>query len=263
MTTLFKNEQEIEYIRAAGIAVASTLETLRKAILDGERNAESLDILAEITLQEYGAKSAFKGYKPPFHSQAFPSTICLSVNNEIVHGLPISTKILKDGDIVSLDLGAEINGWYADSAITVPVGQISKEAQKLIDTAIYSFKAGLKKAVAGNTIGDISAAVEKSVRTSGFKCSAGLQGHGIGQQPHEEPGVPNIGYTKSGMTIQAGLVICIEPMINAGTSAVSGGVPGQGDSWTIYTADGRLSSHHEHTIAITENGPIILTELPK
>ena len=253
-----KTLPEIELMRLAGRVVAEALAAMRDAIVPDETTTQDLDDLAGEILKKRGAKSAFMGYHPPFSSVPFQHHTCLSVNEEIVHGVPSKNRVLRQGDIISLDMGAAIDGWYADSAMTVPVGEISASAKNLLVVTREALYKGIAQARPGNTIGDIGAAVQRHAERSRYKVVRELVGHGIGNTVHEEPQVPNYG-TKGGLRLKPGMTICIEPMINIGTEDA---IKTSGDWEVFLTADGSLSAHFEHTVAITENGPDILTLPP-
>jgi methionyl aminopeptidase len=244
-----KSARELELMAQGGKILAATIETLRAAVRPGISTGE-LDTIAEEFIRGHeGAVPAFKGL------YGFPGSICASLNNEIVHGIPSPKRVLKDGDIVSLDVGVGYKGYFTDSATTVPVGTISPEAQRLLDVTQRALAAGIDAAVLGNHIGDIGAAVQGVVDESGFTVVRDLVGHGIGVEFHEEPQVPNYGKAKRRERLSAGLTVAIEPMVNVGGPATKT----LADRWTIVTLDGSLSAHFEHTVAITENGPRILT----
>jgi methionyl aminopeptidase len=244
-----KSARELELMAQGGKILAATIETLRSAVRPGISTGE-LDTIAEEFIRSHeGAVPAFKGL------YGFPGSICASLNSEIVHGIPSAKRVLKDGDIVSLDVGVGYKGYFTDSATTVPVGTISPEAQRLLDVTQRALAAGVDAAVLGNHIGDIGAAVQGVVEESGFTVVRDLVGHGIGVEFHEEPQVPNYGKPKRRERLSAGLTVAIEPMVNVGGPATKT----LADRWTIVTLDGSLSAHFEHTVAITENGPRILT----
>lgn len=243
----YKSSKEIELIRESGRITAQTLDLLERSVRPGISTLE-LDRLAEDFIRSAGAVPAFKGYK------GFPRTVCISVNNEVVHGIPGNRK-LKEGDIVGLDMGVIWKGWYSDSARTVPVGAISDEARKLLDVTRDSLHQGIAQCLAGRHLSDIGAAVQAHVEAQGYSVVRDLVGHGIGRSLHEEPQVPNYGKAGHGMKLRPGLVIAIEPMVNVGDFKVAL-LP---DKWTIVTEDGSLSAHFEHTVAITNEGPRILT----
>ncbi len=246
-----KSARELELMAQGGKILAATIETLRSAVRPGISTGE-LDTIAEEFIRSHeGAVPAFKGL------YGFPGSICASLNNEIVHGIPSPKRVLKDGDIVSLDVGVGYKGYFTDSATTVPVGTISPEAQRLLDVTQRALAAGIDAAVLGNHIGDIGAAVQGVVEESGFTVVRDLVGHGIGVEFHEEPQVPNYGKPKRRERLSPGLTVAIEPMVNVGGPATKT----LADRWTIVTLDGSLSAHFEHTVAITEHGPRVLTRL--
>jgi methionyl aminopeptidase len=237
------------YMREAGKIAAEALAKLAGAVQPGVTTKE-LDRLAEEYIRSCGARPAFKGL------YGFPATICSSVNEEVVHGIPGLRK-LENGDIISIDIGTEVNGYFGDCAVTLAVGKVSDEAWRLIKVTEESFYAGIAKAKIGNRLSDISNAVQKYVEEHGFSVVRDYVGHGIGSSMHEEPQVPNFGKPGRGPRLQAGMTLAIEPMVNMGTYEVRT-LP---DNWTVVTKDRKLSSHYEHTIAITDNEPEILTRL--
>lgn len=243
-----KSEKELAYMRDAGRVVARTHAELARAVQVGVPTLE-LDRLAEDLIVKAGARPAFKGL------YGFPYTICSSVNEEVVHGFPGLRK-LENGDIISIDIGAEINGYYGDSAVTYPVGDISGEAMNLLRTTEESLYKGIEKAVVGNRLSDISNAVQTHAESNGFSVVRDYVGHGIGKLPHEEPQVPNFGKPGRGPRLKAGMTLAIEPMINLGTYEVRT----LSNNWTVVTLDAKLSAHFEHTIAITDDIPEILTK---
>jgi methionyl aminopeptidase len=244
-----KSPREIEIMAHGGRILAETVETLRAAVRPGVTTAE-LDEIAESYIRSRdGATPAFKGL------YGFPGSVCASINNEIVHGIPSRRRTLKDGDIVSLDVGVRYQGFYTDSATTVAVGEVPAESMRLLDVTQAALAAGIEAAQPGNHLGDIGAAVQGVVEGAGFSVVKDLVGHGIGVEFHEKPQVPNYGKPKRGMKLAVGLTIAIEPMVNIG-SAETREMP---DRWTIVTADGSRSAHFEHTVAITDQGPRILT----
>ena len=245
-----KRAEELEKMRRAGRVVGETLALLQAAVRPGVTTQE-LDEIAEREIRARGAIPSFKGYR------GFPATICTSINSEIVHGIPGSRR-LKEGDLIKLDAGAIVEGYHGDAAVTVPVGEVSQEALKLIETTERSLQAGIAEAKAGNRIHDIGAAVQTTAEGAGFSVVREYVGHGIGRALHEDPPVPNYGKPGTGLKLEPGLVIAIEPMVNIGTFETRL-LP---DGWTVVTADGALSAHFEHTIAITENGPEVLTAVP-
>ena len=254
-----KTAEEIEMMRRAGRVVAEALAAMRDAIVPGVTTTQDLDEVAAAVLQQRGAKAALLGYKPSFSRVPYKHNTCVSVNNEVVHGVPSPKRILKVGDIVSLDLDASVDGWCADAALTVPVGPVSAAAKNLLIVSREALFKGISQARVGNTIGDIGSAIQRHVERSRYNVVRDLVGHGIGQTPHEDPQVTNYGKPGRGDRLQAGMTICIEPMVNIGKSDVG---HHKGDVWTIFTADNSLSAHFEHTVAITEDGPDILTLPP-
>jgi methionyl aminopeptidase len=254
-----KTPEEIEMMRLAGRVVAEALAAMRDAIVPGETTTLDLDDVAAQVLRKNGAKSAFMGYQPSFSSSPYRHHTCLSVNHEVVHGVPSAARVLREGDIISLDMGASIDGWYADSAITVPVGSVSSAAKNLLVVTREALFKGIAQAQPGRAIGDIGAAVQRHCERNRCRVVRELVGHGIGNTVHEEPQVPNFGSPGSGVRLRAGMTLCIEPMVNLGAQEI---VHSTDDGWTIYTSDRSLSAHFEHTVAITEHGPDILT-LPR
>lgn len=245
---IYKSEEEIEQIRRSNRVVARVLSELRELVQPGVETRE-LDRFAEKRARELGAVPAFKGYR------GYPASLCTSINEEIVHGIP-SKRRLRAGDILSLDFGAVIDGFYGDAAATFPVGEITPEARKLITVAEESFYKGLEEAVPGNRISDISAAIQNHVEGHGFSVIRSFVGHGIGFSLHEEPQVPNFGEPGHGPKIKPGMVLAIEPMISVGDWDVEI----LADHWTAVTKDRSLSAHYEHTIAVTGKGPEILSQ---
>lgn len=244
---IIKNNNEIEYMRRAGKVVSDTLARLEEVIKPGITTAE-IDRLAEELILGQGAIPSFKGY------HGFPASICASVNNEVVHGIPDS-RVLQSGDIISIDCGAMLNGYHGDAARTIPVGNISEKAAMLIKVTEDSFFEGIKKAVIGNRLTDISYEIQKHVENYGFSVVRDYVGHGIGRNMHEDPEVPNFGKPGRGPKLVKGMVLAIEPMVNMGKFYVRT----LSNDWTVVTEDGSLSAHYENTIAILENGPEILT----
>ncbi|MEO7084600.1 MAG: type I methionyl aminopeptidase [Gemmatimonadaceae bacterium] len=246
-----KSPREIDLMAQGGVILYGALQTLRSAVRPGVSTGE-LDQIAEDFIRSHeGATPAFKGL------YGFPGSICASVNQEIVHGIPSPKRVLKAGDLVSLDVGVGYKGYFTDSAITVAVGTVSAEAQRLLDVTQKGLEAGIQAAQIGNHIGDIGAAVQGVVEPAGFSVVRELVGHGIGVEFHEEPQVPNYGKPKRREKLVPGLTIAIEPMVNVGGPATKT----LSDRWTIVTTDGSLSAHFEHTIAITEDGPRVLTRV--
>jgi methionyl aminopeptidase len=244
-----KSAREIETMATAGRIVAQTLALVGKHIRP-DVTTEELDHLAEEFIRSHpGAQPSFKGLYD------FPATLCTSINQEIVHGIPSRKRVLHDGDILSVDVGVQLEGLHADSAATFPVGEIKPEVARLLAVTQQALAAGVAQARAGNHVGDIGSAVQKVAEGAGYSVVRELVGHGIGTAFHEEPQVPNYGKPKRGQRLVAGMTIAIEPMINLGGSAIRT----LDDKWTVVTQDGSMSAHFEHTVAITENGPRILT----
>jgi len=243
-------EGKVEGVRAASQIVARALAELGRAVRPGITTAE-LDRIAEQVIRDHGARPAFKGYR------GFPASICPSVNEEVVHGIP-GPRALEEGDIVGIDVGAELNGWYGDAARTFAVGATSEEASRLMRVTEQALERGLAQARAGNRVGDISHAVQSFVEQHGFSVVRDLVGHGIGSEMHEEPAVPNFGPAGKGPRLLAGQLLAIEPMVNAGGPAVVT----RPDGWTVATKDGSWSAHFEHTVAVGPDGPEILSALP-
>ena len=242
-----KSEREIRIIRENGRIVGLTLSYLKEKIKSGIKTIE-LDKLAEEFIVKKNAIPAFKGYR------GYPGNICASVNNEVVHGIP-GERVLKEGEIISVDVGVLKNGFYADGAWTFPVGEISNQAKKLLEVTLESLEAGISQALAGNRLGDISYAVQSIAEKNGFSVVRDLTGHGIGRHMHEDPPVPNFGSPGTGLLLKEGMIFAVEPMVNAGGYEIKT----LEDNWTVVTLDGSLSAHFEHTVAITQNGAEILT----
>lgn len=244
---LLKSPAEIEVMREAGRITASVLRVVGEAVAPG-RTTRELDEIAAEHIRKEGGKPAFLGYR------GFPATLCVSVNDEVVHGIP-GKRRLREGDIVSVDCGVIVDGYYGDAAMTFPVGQVSDEARRLMDVTREALEAAIARCRPGMRLGDVGNAVQTVVERAGFSVVREYVGHGIGRSMHEEPQVPNFGRAGTGMTLKPGAVLAIEPMVNAGGYAVRS----LDDGWTVVTADGSLSAHFEHTVAITEDGPSILT----
>ena len=243
-----RTEDEINKISKSCQIVADTLLMLEQYVKEGVK-VSRLDSLAEDFIRSCGARPAFKGY------MGFPSTLCVSVDDAVVHGIP-GDDILKNGQIVGIDCGAELDGYFGDHAKSFPVGEVSENKMKLLNVTKESLEKAIDKARVGNYVGDIGYEVQKHAEDNGFSVVRELVGHGIGSQLHEEPQIPNFGSQKQGYKLRSGMCIAIEPMINAGDK----GVFTADDGWTIYTIDGQPSAHFEHTIAITDNGPKILSK---
>jgi methionyl aminopeptidase len=242
-----KTDMEIQYMRNAGKVVAEALSLIEQVIKPGITTAE-IDELAEEFIVKQGAKPSFKGYC------GFPASICASVNDEVVHGIP-TNRILLEGDIISIDCGAILNGYHGDAARTFPVGKVSNEAAMLIEVTRNSFFKGVEKAIIGNRLSDISAAIQCYAEDYGYSVVRDFVGHGIGTSMHEDPEVPNYGIPSRGPKLVQGMVLAIEPMINIGKHYVKV----KSNRWTVATRDGSLSAHYENTVAITKEGPEILT----
>lgn len=247
-----KTAQELEIMRAAGRINAEALEAARAAIRPGATTAD-LNAAAEEVLKKYGVFSPFKNYPGPY---PYPASTTISINEELVHGIPGKRK-LKEGDIVSVDCGVVYQGFVADSAISAGVGQVSAEAQRLLETTEGALYAGIRMMVANNRIGDVSAAIQNYVETRGFSVTREYTGHGVGRQMHEGPQLPNYGIAGRGLLLRNGMTIALEPMVLA-KGYITRVLP---DEWTVASADGALTAHFEHTVAITEDGPYILTAL--
>ena len=243
-----KSPAELEKMHRAGLVVWAALEKMRAMIKPGISTKE-LDEFAEAYSEEHHARPAFKGYR------GYPGSVCTSINQEVVHGIPSASRKLKEGDILSMDFGVELNGYFGDAALTVPVGKISSEREKLLRVTRESLERAIENVRAGNRLGDVSAAVQQWVEQNGFSIVREFVGHGIGTRMHEEPQIPNYGTPGQGQRLQEGMVLAIEPMVNRGGP----GVKILADDWTAVTADGSDSAHFEHTVAVTANGPWILT----
>lgn len=246
-----RSRDEIERIRQASLVVHGVLEELARAVAPGVTTAE-LDRLAEAGARERGAEPAFKGYR------GYPASLCVSVNDEVVHGIPSPSRVLREGDIVSLDFGAVYRGFYGDSARTLAVGRVSEGARNLLEATREALSRAIAAATARSRLGDIGAAVQGLVESRGYSVVRDFVGHGIGRRLHEPPQVPNYGVAGTGMRLRPGMVLALEPMVNAGRPEVTT----LEDGWTAVTADGSLSAHFEHTVAITENAPEVLTLPP-
>ena len=250
MAIMIKTPQEIEKMRRSGEAVRDVLETVRAQVKAGATTLD-LEKSAEAKMKVLGAVPAFKGYR------GYPCVLCTSLNNEVVHGIPSKNRVLRDGDIVSIDCGVVVDGYYGDSAITVAVGDgISPEAKRLLDVTKASLESAIAVVKPGATLGDIGAAVQEIVEADGFSVVRDFVGHGIGTHMHEDPQVPNYGQRGQGTKLRAGMVLAIEPMVNAGGPNVQV----LKDGWTAVTEDGSLSAHFEHTVAVTQQGAVVLTQ---
>ncbi len=246
---ILKSREEIEKIRKSCLIVAEVLERLREVVAPGVSTWD-LNAISEEEAQKRGAVPAFKGY------HGFPYALCTSVNEEVVHGMPSKKKILKEGDIVSIDFGVVVDGFYGDAAVTLPVGRISEEAERLCRVTREALELAITQAVVGHRLSDISHAVQAHVEPFGYSVVREFVGHGIGRNLHESPQIPNFGPPGRGVKLKPGMVFAIEPMINQGVPDIRI----LEDRWTAVTADGKLSAHFEHTVAVTENGPDILSK---
>jgi methionyl aminopeptidase len=243
-----RSAAELEQMREAGRVVADVLTQLAAMVAPGLTTAD-LDELAEKRIRQAGAVPAFKGY------HGYPATICASVNEEVIHGIPSGRRVLNEGDVISIDVGASLDGYYGDSAITLPVGQVSEQAATLLRVTEEALYKAIERVKVGGRISDIGHAVQQHVEAYGFSVVREFVGHGIGQRMHEEPQVPNYGEPGRGPRLAEGMVLAIEPMVNAGKAAVKV----LADGWTAVTRDSSLSAHFEHTVAVTADGPWILT----
>ncbi len=246
---VLKSQDEIKRMTESCRLVAEVLEGIRKSIVPGISTKE-LDEYAESYILSKGARPAFKGYR------GYPSSVCTSINEQVVHGIP-SGKKLKDGDIISVDIGVYYKGFYGDAAVTIPVGTVSRQAKKILSVTEGALEAGMKKAASGNRLSDISHAIQAEVESEGFSVVRSFVGHGIGRELHEEPQIPNYGRAGEGPKLMEGMTLAIEPMVNAGSWEVII----LDDGWTAVTKDRSLSAHFEHTLAVTKNGPRILTKI--
>ncbi len=250
-----KNAGELERMRRSGLLVWKILQELAKMVAEGI-TTQDLEAVAEKLIKDAGAKPAFKGYYTPAAGSKFPYVLCTSVNDEIVHGMPSSKRKLKKGDIVSLDTGIQLDGYFADSAVTVPVGEISDEMQKLLRVTRESLEMAIEQVRAGNRLFDVCGTVQKHVEENGFSIVREMVGHGIGTQLHEEPQVPNyVDRRNENPRLREGMVLAIEPMVTAGGPDMKT----KADKWTAVTKDGSCSAHFEHCVAVTSNGPWVLT----
>lgn len=249
MAILIKSAAEIEKMRVSGIALRQVHDAVKAAVRIGATTMD-LERAAEAKVKELGVVPAFKGY------QGYPAILCTSVNNQVIHGIPSDKTVLREGDIVSVDCGVVVNGFYSDRAVTYAVGQLSPPAEKLLRVTEASLYAAIDQARAGNRLGDIAHAVQSMCEAEGYGVVRDFVGHGIGKSMHEDPQVPNFGNPGKGPRLKAGMVLAIEPMINAGSADVHV----MADGWTAVTRDGSLSAHFEHTVAITKDGPLVLTQ---
>jgi methionyl aminopeptidase len=248
--SILKTPDEIEAMARAGRIIGQLFQRLAERVVPGTTTAD-IDSFAEAFIRDHdGAVPAFKGL------YGFPATVCASVNHEVVHGIPSPRRTLEEGDIVSVDVGVVLEGWYSDSARTLPVGEVDEETQRLLDVTREALRLGIDQARPGNRVGDIGHVIQTHAEAAGFSVVRELVGHGIGRDPHEDPQVPNFGNPGQGLRLEPGLVLAIEPMVNLGRAEVRT-LP---DRWTVITADHRRSAHFEHTVAVTGNGPRVLTD---
>jgi methionyl aminopeptidase len=248
MAILIKSEAEIEKMRISGIALRKVHEAVKSAVRVGATTMD-LERAAAAKVEELGVKAAFLGY------HGYPAVLCTSVNNEVIHGIPNDKRVLQEGDVVSVDCGVIVDGYYSDAAVTHPVGQISPKVEKLLRVTEASLYAAIDKALVGGRLFDISHAVQAMCEAEGYGVVREFVGHGIGKSMHEDPQLPNYGDPGKGPRLKAGMVLAIEPMINIGSAEVKV----LEDGWTAITVDGSVSAHFEHTVAITKDGPVILT----
>ena len=248
MGIIIKSAGEIATMRQAGSIVATILRILSERVEAGMKTKE-LDVIAEEELEKLGAKASFKGYR------GFPASVCVSINDEIVHGIP-GERVLREGDIVSLDFGTIYNGFQGDAAVTVGIGEVGPQAGRLIEATRGALEAGIAAAYSGVRLGDVSAAIQQYAESKGYSVVREYTGHGIGREMHEEPQIPNFGVPGTGPVLKKGMTICLEPMLNAGDWHTRV----DDDHWTVHTDDGSLSAHFEHTIAITDAEPEVLTK---
>jgi methionyl aminopeptidase len=251
-----KSLEEIEIMRTANRIVAEILSELRQRVQPGVSTGE-IDCVAEELIGKKKAKTAFKGYTIRNGSVPFPAHICISLNNEVVHGIPSHQRIIKDGDVVSLDFGVVYNGFYGDAAVSFAVGETDHSILQLLDTTAAALEAGICHACIGNRLGDVSAAVQEYVERDGFSIVREFVGHGVGRKLHEDPPVPNYGVRNRGVRLREGMVIAIEPMVNMGAPEVAM----LEDGWTAVTKDGSLSAHFEHSVAVMADGPVVLSRI--
>lgn len=250
-----KTESEIALLREGGQRLAGVLAELKQAVKPGVTTRE-LDKLAFDLISKLGDKPAFLHYQPAGAPRPYPASLCVSVNDEVVHGIP-SDRVLKEGDVVGLDLGLNHGGWFTDSAFTVAVGEVGPSARKLIAATEEALAVAIKAVRPGNTLGDIGVAVEEVAKRNGLGVIRDLGGHGVGQKVHEEPMIPNYGKRGTGLKLKTGMVLAIEPMFTLGTEQVNF----SDDGYTVTTADGSLAAHFEHTVAVTDKGASILTKI--
>jgi methionyl aminopeptidase len=253
MSVIIKTKEEIDVLREGGKRLGTVLAKVAKMVAPGVSTAD-LDAYAHKLIIEGGDEPAFLNYKPEGHHTPYPASLCTSVNNEVVHGIPSKKRILKEGDIISIDLGLKHKGLFTDHAITVPVGKVSKTSEQLMHATKEALAVGIEQAIGGNTVGDIGYAIEQFVARR-YGIVRELSGHGVGKKIHEDPYIPNYGKKGKGQKLIPGMVVAIEPMLNIGGA----GIISLADGYTIKTADGSRSAHFEHTVLITEKEPEILT----
>jgi methionyl aminopeptidase len=250
-----KTDLELLKMRQSGLLVYEIIKTCAEMVAEGVSTWD-LEVVAEKMIQDAGAISAFKGYYVPTAGSKYPAVLCTSVNDEIVHGIPNRKRVLKSGDVVTVDTGVQLNGYFADSAVTVAVGEVKPEVAKLLEVTRTALELGIEQAKPGNRLFDISAAIERHITANGFAIVREYVGHGIGTRLHEDPQVPNyVDRRNENPRLKPGMVLAIEPMVNAGQAESRV----LSDRWTAVTKDGSYSAHFEHTVAITENGPWVLT----
>jgi methionyl aminopeptidase len=252
---MFMDKSELNSLAKSGKILSKILNQIKMAITNGERDLNELDLLAKKLLLDYNSKSAFKDFQPDFATSPFEYYICASVNEELVHGLPTKGRILQDGDIVSIDLGLEHDGWFADSAFTIGIGEIKQNHKLLIEGTEKAFEAALQDCIIGKKLGDLGHAVQETAAANKHAVALGLMGHGIGRSLHEKPDVLNFGRPNTGIDLFEGLSICIEPILIDGLYSIKE----LEDGWTLVTEDGSFAAHYEHTVAITKDGPLVLT----
>jgi len=252
---MFMDKSELNSLAKSGKILSKILNQIKMAITNGERDLNELDLLAKKLLLDYNSKSAFKDFQPDFATSPFEYYICASVNEELVHGLPTKGRILQDGDIVSIDLGLEHDGWFADSAFTIGIGEIKQNHKLLIEGTEKAFEAALQDCIIGKKLGDLGHAVQETAAANKHAVALELMGHGIGRSLHEKPDVLNFGRPNTGIDLFEGLSICIEPILIDGLYSIKE----LEDGWTLVTEDGSFAAHYEHTVAITKDGPLVLT----
>ncbi|MEL6592291.1 MAG: type I methionyl aminopeptidase [Bacteroidota bacterium] len=253
-TVSYKTEEEIDLIRESSLLVGKTLGELSKHIRPGVTTLE-LDQIAETFIRDHGGIPAFKDYQPGFSDTPFPGSICSSVNEVVVHGMPSANAVLQNGDVISVDCGVLLNGYYGDSAYTFPVGEISSKKKRLLEVTKQALYKGIEKAIDGNSVGDISNAIQRHAEGYGYSIVKEMVGHGLGKNLHEPPEVPNYGRRRSGMKLREGLVLAIEPMINMGRRFIKVA----DDGWTVYASDRQASAHFEHDVVIRKGKAEILS----